>query len=171
MAAAYYAAEAAQTQAGTALAITQSNNQAQTNQTLLQAYAATAINASNNTAAVAMNTTQYASATDIAKAQYSRDTQIATVQANDAMNTSIAANAYAYQTSLAGDQANEITTAMQTIVPQEIGTYGAGRFVIPGLGYMGVDNGGNPNINAMVAQGYDPAYAAKYASVFLGVPQ
>lgn len=142
MAAAYYAAEAAQTTAGTQLQIATDTNQAQTAQVGLQTAAAVAINQANQDSA----------------------TTIQTTQANDALAASNNANAFAYQTAVSGNQANEIMSALQTVVPTEL-AYGQGQanFYLPGVGTFnsGVATTNTPN--TLAAQGFS---AAQIAAMF-----
>lgn len=127
MAAAYYAAEAAQTQAGTALNIATVQANAQTQGALIQAQGAVAINQSNNTAATSIASSMYnadmqdtASANAAATQQAQYAAQTAQVQANDAMNTANLQALYNKQTAIAGDNAQSLQTAMNTIIPQEL---------------------------------------------------
>jgi len=152
-AAAYYQAEAMQTQAGTALAIAQSNNQAQTAQSLIQAQGAVAINQSNNTASQAIATTMYGAQTaeaqigataattqagyaaDVAKTQAFYGNNTAVTQANDAMATAISGQNFAYQTAVAGNAAQALLTAETTIIPLEAQLgHGTASGTIPGVG-------------------------------------
>jgi hypothetical protein len=150
MASAYYAAEAAQATAGTQLNMQQDIDQAATAQTALQTGAAVSINAVNATASQ-----------NIATSMYGASTTIATTQSNDALASSVANGAYAAQIAEAGDQANESITAMQTLIPQELATYGMNAFKLDlpgGTTYQTTGPAGGPN--AAAAAGFTPAQIA-----------
>lgn len=140
MAAAYYAAEAQQAVAGTQLNIAQDANLTAVKTQQIQADAAVSINASNNQAQTTL-------------AKYWSDS--ANVQANDTAATAAAHDAYNAQVALAGYQAGLATTAMQTIMPQEIALSGGyGAFAIPGMGTAAINTQGNYNPSVLAAQGY-----------------
>lgn len=139
MAAAYYAAEAQQAVAGTQLNMATVQANAQTQGQQIQANAALGIAQSNDAASVAIATHMYDSAN---------------VQANDAAAVAGVQAGYNYQTALAGLQAGEMTTAMNTFIPQELAlSGGAAAFVLPGIG------GQAPQVGAINVTGapYTPA--------------
>jgi hydroxylamine reductase (hybrid-cluster protein) len=177
MAAAYYAAEAQQAVAGTQLNIATEQAQAATAQTALQTGAAVAIEQAHGTteqniaasmygsqttlglAGTAAGVTTAGYAADVAKTGIVYGAQTAAVQANDAMNTSIAGNSYAYLTAKAGTDAAALQDAMHTIIPQELAMYGQSGFTTQ-IGGQQFASGlwGNPNIAR--ASGFDPAQVA-----------
>lgn len=146
MAAAYYAAEAAQTTAGTQLQIATDTNQAQTAQVGLQTAAAVAINKANADSA----------------------TTIQTTQSNDALQASNNANAFAYQTAVSGNQANEIMSALNTVIPTEL-AYGQGQasFYLPGVGSFNSGLATTSTPASLAAQGFSQAQINQFFSNIL----
>jgi hypothetical protein len=145
MAAAYYAAEAAQTAGGTQVQLATVQSAAQTAQVTAQANAAQAIAA----AQANMYTTL---------GQQSQT--IAQTNANDALAAANANAAYAAQTAEYGDQANEYTTMLNTIIPQEMATTGGyGNFYGPGGLFASVNTGAPNDINGLISMGYSPSEA------------
>jgi hypothetical protein len=185
-AAAFYNAEATQTQAGAAMQIATLQTAAATKQAEIQANAATAIDASNNTASMAIAANGYQAATDQAtiwstaqteQAKISGQTQRYITNVNDQAAVSMAGYAaqssalqsqYAYQTAVANNQAQEIQTAMNTIVPQEIAAHAAqgnpwAVVNLPGAGQISVP-GGFVNVNDLIGMGYTPQQAYALAT-------
>lgn len=130
LATAYYAAEAAQATAGTQLQIAQVNDQAATNINSAQVNGAVAIDSANNVTGQLQATTAG---------------QVATTQANDALQASENGNLYAYQTAQAADQAENYNTLFGTTLPYELALTGGsslyGNFA--GTDY-GLTTGGLP---------------------------
>ena len=118
MAAAYYAAEAAQTTAGSNLQLATVQATNQTAQTQIAATAATSINAANDTAAVTMNASQYGAAQTIGLAQ----TAASVSQSNNATTASIASSNAAASAAAAAAQASQAHDAAMlasTLIPTE----------------------------------------------------
>jgi len=109
LATAYYAAEAAQSTAGTQLQLAQVNDQAAVN-----------IAGGNNQAAIAMN----AANNTTQQLGYTTYGNLGTTQANDALAASNNGNAYAYQTAAAADQAANYNTLFSTTIPYELALTG-----------------------------------------------
>lgn len=178
LASAYYAAEAAQATAGTNLNIVQDQTQAQTAQVAAQANAAVAINQANATAAQNISASQYgavvqetglttAAATTQAQAMYGAQVQqaaygaqTAQVQANDALAQANANSAYAYNTTVANNQANEFLTYLNNILPGELAlTGGRVTAILPG-GTLQF-GGSTAGPSAYAAEGYSPTQIAR----------
>lgn len=192
MAAAYYSAEAQQAVVGGQLQMATVQAAAQTAGQQIQANAALGIAQANDSRDIAVAASMYnanvqeadlaaGSANYIAgtQAAYAYNTAvqqaniaassanyIAGTQAAYAYNTAVANNMYAYMTNQTNQQASLATTAMQTIIPQEIaatGGYAAGN--VPGLGAFAVNTQGVYNVNQLISQGYTPQQAMQIAGV------
>jgi hypothetical protein len=155
MAAAYYAAEAAQTTAGAQQQIATESFAAQTAQTGLQAGAAVAINQANATAA-----------TSIASSQYGAATTLGTVQSNDALAAVQSNNAYSLATTQSNNQASTTIAALNTVIPQEIAlTGGWANLKLPGMDALSVGTAATPSLDALMGLGYSRAQAQQLAGV------
>jgi len=130
LATAYYAAEAAQSTAGTQLQLAQVNDQAAVNIAGGNDNAAVAINAANNVSQ---------------QLGYTTAGNLGTTQANDALAASNNGNAYAYQTAQAMYNAGNYNTLFGTTIPYELALTGGapvyGNFA--GTSY-GLNTGGSP---------------------------
>lgn len=179
MAAAYYAAEAAQATAGTQLNIATEQADAQVKVAAIQAGGAVAINAANAKASTDIASSMYAAdmqdtATTTAgataqagiwagaqtqQALYSAQTQ--QVQANDAMTTATTAAAYNYATVVSNNNTSEAIDFINTVLPQEFATYGQNGFTTGLPSGQSFSSGvwGNPNIARAV--GYSEPAVAK----------
>jgi hypothetical protein len=156
MAAAYYAAEAAQAQAGAQiqLATVQATNQ--TAQVTANANAAEAIAATEAN----MQTTLGGQTLTGQQTLYNDELLSAQTSANDAVQSSNinAANTLAVTNS--NNWANEFLAALNGVIPQEVAQTGAASVTLPGLGNFQVGpTAGAPNINQAIAAGYTPAQA------------
>lgn len=156
LAAAYYAAEAAQTTAATQLQMATVAYGAQTAQTQIQATAAQGI----ATTQAGMYTTlgQQGSDTQIA---LSHDQLLATQNSNDdALAATQSNNYWGFQAAQTGANAGIVNSYLTTTLPAEIAATG-GAPISASLGQGGVVNFGvgPPSIAGLVAQGYSPAQA------------
>jgi hypothetical protein len=148
LAAAYYAAEAAQTTASTQLQMATVADTNATAQVGLQATAATAINAANANASTIING-QNAGATvslgqqDLLATQSNNATSLATVNSN---------NAYADQEQSNAQQANILQTILSQIIAPQVAKTGSAAYAGPG----GVISAapGSPGPNAFAAAGF-----------------
>lgn len=150
LAQAYYAAEAAQTVAGTQLQIAQANGVAQTAQAQIAADAAVKINGQNTAAATAITQTNATAATDISATNAKAATDI------NGQNTSAGLSA-----ALASDYSN----LLSIIVPQEMAMNGGSAAVsIPffGGGNVAVSAGLTTGPNTLAEMGFDPSQIAHY---------
>lgn len=141
LAQAYYAAEAAQTVAGTQLQLGQTAAAAQTAQAQIQANAAQAINAANDAAAVATTQSNNTAATEITASQVQGATNIA-----------------------ANQNATSIITAL---APLEIPyTGGSVHLNVPMAGTSGINfisgQSGVSAPNDLATQGWSPAEVSSY---------
>lgn len=141
LAAAYYAAEAAQTTAGTQLNIATENDQAQVQLAQLQANAATGIAQTQADMYTTINGQNVGSANTINQ----NYTNLTALQAQDALLTTVNNNqtavsenqtnqAYALQTQTVNNQANEYLDAVNNIAVPEIAMYGSAQFNTVGPG-------------------------------------
>lgn len=141
LAQAYYAAEAAQTVAGTQLQLGQTAAAAQTAQTQIQANAAQAINAANDAAAVA------------------------TTQSNNQAATEITASQVQGATNIAANQ--NATQLIAALAPLEAPyTHGNVSLSMPFAGTNGINfsayQGGIEAPNTLASQGWSPAEISNY---------
>lgn len=172
MAAAYYAAEAQQAVAGTQLNIATTQADAQVKMAAIQAGGAVAINQANATASQNIAASMYAADTTNTASTNAANVAIATVQANDAMTTANTLAGYNYLTNKNNNEASVFTTAMNTIIPQELAiTHGWAGAQIPADlgGGFDITTGAAANINDLMAQGYTQAQALQYASASAGI--
>lgn len=136
LASAYYNAEAAQTTASTQLQMATEMYGAQTAQDQIQANGAEAIAATQANMYTTLG--QQSAGTTTALGE---DQLLATQNSNDdALAASNTAAMYNYQIQAAGYQAGVMTTAMNTILPQQIATTGEG-FVSTPYGNIGIAAG------------------------------
>jgi hypothetical protein len=149
LAAAYYAAEAAQTTAGTQLQMETVADTNATAQVQIQANAATAINAANANASTLING-QNAGATvslgeqDLLATQSNNATSLATVNSN---------NAFAFQTQQEHDQATNLASLINGILPAELAATGGVGAVSLTPGGAAVSSGWS-NPNSLASQGF-----------------
>jgi hypothetical protein len=187
MAAAYYAAEAAQGVAGTQLAMQQSSDTAATAQVGLQAQAAASIAQIGATrdAALAgygadvaktqgwydLTQAQYAAQTQQSLAGYTADTAktlayldywTTTHNTDVAAAGAVAHDQYNYETTLANNKASIFTNFMNNILPAELATtHGNTAASLPGIGTFAFGSGSlTPDPNAMRAAGFSEAQIA-----------
>jgi hypothetical protein len=160
LAAAYYAAEAAQTTAGTQLQMATVAANSADAQTATQANAAVAINQAN----ADMETTLGSQTTTAAQTLYNDQLQSSITSANDTMAENNVNQAYLYQTTLAGNNAQETLAALNGILPQELALNPShmAALYIPGVGNFGV-GGTTATPNDYAAAGYT---AAEIAAAF-----
>ena len=160
MAAAYYAAEAAQTTAGTQLQLATVAATNQTAQVGLQASAATAINQANQDAAVKINGQNASATTTLGQyglfaTQSNNATALGAVQSN---------NGTAAQMQAEHDQAMNLSTLLNSVLPQELALTGGVGAVSLSPGGAAV-SAGYSSPNALAAQGFSPSQI----SALLGV--
>lgn len=162
LAAAYYAAEAAQTTAGTQLQMATEAYGAQTAQDQIQANAAQGIASTQAN----MYTTIGGQNAGVETA-LGNDQLLASNNANDdALAASNTAAQFAYQTAYNNAQAGVLSTAMNTIIPQELAmTSGYGNFFLPGFGTASVNTGAPTSPYTLESMGYTPSAAAQLAGV------
>jgi hypothetical protein len=173
MAGAYYAAEAQQAVVGGQIQMATIQSAADTAQMALQTDAAVKINASNDTTSQAIASSMYSA--DVTKAAYGAQTaqtlgaydaqtaqtgiiygaQTAQVQANDAMNTSVAHDAYAFQTNKTNADAFTFNNIINQIAAPEMLRAGSVAFDSPVGGLTAAYSGWTPATAA--AAGYSPA--------------
>lgn len=215
LAAAYYAAEAAQTTAGTDLQLATVQANAATDQAQIQANGAVAIANAQTTAAtnvagsmygaqqlealygsqsaqaasaygfdtaqvqaeygymggvdlnasnVSMNASNNQTSYNTAIAGYASNDTIAATQGADSLAAANGAAYAQYLETQSTNNANLWSTAMNTIVPQELGyTGGWGNFTIPGGGTASVNTGSVFDINQAIAEGWPSNLALQYA--------
>lgn len=170
MAAAYYAAEAAQATAGTQLNIAQTQADAAVKIQQIQGDSAVSINAANATASTTIAGSQYDAAKVIGLAGYQAQTAIAGYQAQtaqaqskDALAAVQSTNAYNYATALSNNQASELINAMNNLVAPEAASQGGWADVqLPaGLGEFNLGPAFTTP-NSMAQQGYTPAQIQSY---------
>lgn len=160
LAAAYYAAEAAQTTAGTQLQMETVADTNATAQVQLQANAATAINQAQQDAAVKINGQNASSTTalgqqDLLATQSNNNTALQTVISNNITQTTMQAE---------HDQAMNLSTLLNGVLPQELALTGGVGAVSLSPGGAAV-SAGYSNPNALAAQGF----TASQISQLLGV--
>jgi predicted small secreted protein len=195
MAAAYYAAEAAQAAAGAQIQSISLQTTAATAQTKIAADAAVAINGANTGSAVLINQQNTGSANTINGQNVGRDVAVTGINAGsantiagfgrdvslagigaqlqqtqinaDAATTQIQSNnATAAQVAQIGATATTLGTALRTVVPFEQSLSGGGAgLLIPGIGQLNIGADLPANINDLIAQGFTSAQAAQVAGV------
>ena len=193
MAAAYYAAEAAQAAAGAQIQSISLQTTAATAQTKIAADAATAINNANTGASVLINGQNTGSANTIAGlrtgaattinaqntgrdlgvagiggtvslAGISGQIQQTRINADAATSQVQSNNQTARDVATIGANAGALMTALRTVVPQELAVTGGGAgLLIPGVGQLNVGADTPPNINSLIAQGFTASQAGQLA--------
>jgi hypothetical protein len=194
MAAAYYAAEAAQAAAGAQIQGISLQTTAATAQTKIAADAAVAINDANTGSATLINAQNTGSANTIAGlttgaatninaqnvtgattiAGFGRDVSLAGISGQiqqtqintDAATSQIVSNNQTAQNvATIGANAGALMTALRTVIPQEIATTGGTAGIqLPGQ-RIDVGFDSPPNINDLVAEGFTNAQALTFAGL------
>jgi hypothetical protein len=176
MAAAYYAAEAAQAAAGAEIQSISLQTTAKTAQTKISADAAVAINDANTGAATIINAQNTGSANTINQQNTGRDIAVTglttsgqiqqtQINANAATSQNESNNATAVRTATIGADASTLNTAFRTVLPQELALNGQGAVVSLPQGIVGISSGGPTSIDFLLAQGFTRAEAARLAGV------
>lgn len=195
MAAAYYAAEAAQAAAGAQIQGISLQTTAATAQTKIAADAAVAINDANTGAATIINgqntgsantinqqntgrdiaVTGITTAGGVTTAGFGRDVSLAgisgqlqqtQINANAVTSQNESNNATALSTAQIGANAGALMTALRTVIPQELALTGGGAgLLIPGVGQINVGGDAPANINDLIAQGFNRTEALQVAGL------